>query len=252
MKQILFIFIMLFLSVSLLYGQGKTDSPFDISGWDKPVDSSDYYSLYYYQLLSNPGGWINRNTRKIDSLFNELVVYTDSTQLVIEDDTLSFASDFVQQVLDSTYAVMATGAMAFKDSSYVLTLTQDAEAQVTNDNNDLFSLDSTTSHGITLSGDTLYFNNGGIYNFAVHLSFAGDTGGLYDLFLKESGNEILLYQATISTDSNTCKNISFNATVELADAKVQKGVYLTLWIENSRNDADATLRNGGIIFEQVK
>lgn len=104
MKRFLVLLILLIFA-SLSYGQGETDSPFSTEGWDKPADSSAYYDLFYYQLMSNPGGWINRNTRKIDSLFNELIVFTDSTQLVIEDDTLMFASGFVNEILDSAYAL---------------------------------------------------------------------------------------------------------------------------------------------------
>ena len=96
MKKLLLLFSVLFILFSYnVFAQGETDSPYDIDGWDLPEDSTDNYQLWIYRLLSNPGGWINWNTRKIDSLLNALVVYTDTTQLIIENDTLKFNDDFV-------------------------------------------------------------------------------------------------------------------------------------------------------------
>jgi len=78
------------------YGQtiGDTDSPYSTNGWDLPIDSTQYYKLPIYRLLSNPGGWINWSQRGVDSLLNALIVYTDSLQLYIKDDTLRFADEF--------------------------------------------------------------------------------------------------------------------------------------------------------------
>ena len=90
MKRILFI---LLIAVSFTYGQNRsTATPYSISGWDSPADSTQYYELAIFQLLSNPGGWINRNTRAIDSLLNALVVFIDSSQMVLQDDTLRFSN----------------------------------------------------------------------------------------------------------------------------------------------------------------
>ena len=72
----------------VIYGQGSTLTPYSTDGWDNPIEYSTYYHLPIYRLLSNPGGWININTRKIDSLFHATIVFTDSTQLQIRNDTL--------------------------------------------------------------------------------------------------------------------------------------------------------------------
>ena len=91
MKKIL---LMLLIAVSFAYGQkkGSTATPYSVDGWDSPADSTEYYNLAIFQLLSNPGGWINRNTRAIDSLFNALVVFIDTSQLALQDDTLRFSN----------------------------------------------------------------------------------------------------------------------------------------------------------------
>lgn len=89
MKKILilitFIFVLLTPSI---YSQGNTATLFDTTGWSPAGGYSINYFLYYHTLLSNPGGRINLNTQKIDSLLNALIVYTDTTQLYIENDTL--------------------------------------------------------------------------------------------------------------------------------------------------------------------
>lgn len=89
------IFLILLLLISVSYAQRKTGSlasPYSIAGWDTLYGTTTHYSLPIYRLLSNPGGWINRSQRAIDSLFNKLIVLTDTTQLVIVNDTLRYSS----------------------------------------------------------------------------------------------------------------------------------------------------------------
>jgi hypothetical protein len=88
MRKILILLLILLSSSLFAQTVGETDSPYDIDGWDSPEDSTAYYNLAIFRLLSNPGGWINRNTRAIDSLLNELIIYTDTNSLYIENDTL--------------------------------------------------------------------------------------------------------------------------------------------------------------------
>lgn len=93
MKKILFLLLLAFLFYKPAIAQsigsvGDTDSPYSTKGWDSPIDSTQYYQLPIYRLLSNPGGWINWSQRKIDSLFNALIVYTDAMQQSIFNDTL--------------------------------------------------------------------------------------------------------------------------------------------------------------------
>lgn len=87
-------FFLLLISITQIKAQGNIGditSPYSTTGWDAPVDSTKYYNLFIFTLLTNPGGWRNLNTVIIDSLFNELVVFTDKKQLWIEDDTLHFS-----------------------------------------------------------------------------------------------------------------------------------------------------------------
>lgn len=80
------------LSCSSMFGQGLTTTPFDTTGWSPPASYTTWYGLRIFTLLSNPGGGYNRNMRDIDSLMYDLVVYTDTSQMYIGNDTLRFAS----------------------------------------------------------------------------------------------------------------------------------------------------------------
>jgi len=86
----------IFLLISFTtFGQsiGSTVTPYDTAGWDMPQEYTNFYGFPIYRLLSNPGGWINRSQTEMDSLFNALIVYTDSLQLYIVNDTLRIADE---------------------------------------------------------------------------------------------------------------------------------------------------------------
>jgi len=78
----------IFVGIEAQTKKGSTDTPYSTEGWDAPADSTAWYKLFIYRLLSNPGGYINLNTAKIDSLLNALVVLLDTTQHNIVNDTL--------------------------------------------------------------------------------------------------------------------------------------------------------------------
>ena len=85
MKKIFFLVIV---CSTLIFSQGLTRTPYDSVGWSLPAGYTPYYGLYIFNLLSNPGGRINLNTQKIDSLLHALIVYTDTKNLIIRNDTL--------------------------------------------------------------------------------------------------------------------------------------------------------------------
>ncbi len=86
-KKILF-FIIILVSISFSQRIGDVSTPYATVGWDSLYGYTIYYRLPVYRLLSNPGGWININQRMVDSLFNELIVLTDSLEYIIRNDTL--------------------------------------------------------------------------------------------------------------------------------------------------------------------
>ena len=63
--------------------------------FDDPSGYTTYYSLRMWDQGDNPSAdSLNQNWIDTDSLFNDLVVYTDPLQMSIGDDTLKFVSAF--------------------------------------------------------------------------------------------------------------------------------------------------------------
>lgn len=105
MKKILFI--ILLLTASVMYGQITP-----------PRDSTAYYKFKLWNQGDNPGdSALNQNWKDIDYNLYNLVVITDSTQLVISDDTLKFspyASGF--ETFETTATVDTITNSAFSSS----------------------------------------------------------------------------------------------------------------------------------------
>jgi hypothetical protein len=107
--------LVLFLIASITFGQARYN-PYQTSGWDVPwgftgADTSiipswsshyGYYGLGIMEINSNPGGWLNYNYWKIDSLLQALVVYTDTSQIIVENDTLKLAP-YIAAAIDTQY-----------------------------------------------------------------------------------------------------------------------------------------------------
>ena len=74
------------------FSQGSTTTPYDTLNWSTYNSLTPHYGLYIFNLLSSPGGRTNLNTLHIDSLLYSLIVYTDTNQMVIRNDTLVMAS----------------------------------------------------------------------------------------------------------------------------------------------------------------
>lgn len=91
-KKILII-VIIFINSLLAQRIGDITSPYSTSGWDTPYGYTTYFGLPLYRLLSNPGGWINISQRMSDSLFNALIVLTDTDELEIVNDTLYVSTD---------------------------------------------------------------------------------------------------------------------------------------------------------------
>lgn len=130
MKKLLFILILL---TELIYGQGTTVTPYDTTGWSAPWGYTQYYRFYIFTLLTNPGGRGNLNTRKIDSLFNKLIVFTDTTQLSINNDTLKISDYATGHGVFDTTAQTDTVTVTGIDSSDVVVVTVREQAPGAND-----------------------------------------------------------------------------------------------------------------------
>ena len=136
---------------------GDLSSPYSISGWDSPVEYTTHYQLPIYQLLSNPGGWINKSQAKVDSLLNALVVYTDSLQMSIRNDTLIFSNYMSGHGVIEANKNWDTVSVSGLDSNDVIVVTEREEGIATHtkamgvvvkDNEFYVSIPSTESYDI--------------------------------------------------------------------------------------------------------
>lgn len=114
------IFMLVVLLTTIMFGQSY--NPYTTDGWDAPYaftgdadsgatptwsGSLGYYGLGIMTINSNPGGWLNYNYWKIDSLLQALVVYTDTTQIIVRNDTLMLSESAAAR-LDTGFAGFTT------------------------------------------------------------------------------------------------------------------------------------------------
>jgi len=86
-----------------------------------------------------------------------------------------------------SWGEFAEGTMGFKDSSVVVTLTQNNWAQITNGGNNLFG-ESGTSQNVTLSNDQLILEKNGVYWIAGRLSCTVATKKNIKMTLMQNGS----------------------------------------------------------------
>lgn len=91
-EKIVIILLLFLFAGGFIRGQvvGDTSSVYGVDGWDPPSSTliPHYQSIRLFDLLSNPGGWINYNWRAIDSILYETVIYLDTAMYHIQTDTL--------------------------------------------------------------------------------------------------------------------------------------------------------------------
>lgn len=238
MKKILIILLFLF-SFVVISGQDDPNFSIDDPPYEAPYDSSQYYSFGYFRIGSDPGGWENRNTFKLDSLFNASIVLVDTSQLFIRNDTLFISPNYV--------GGGPHGIFRYADSSYTLALTQNSEARITNDDNDLYSIDPVFTERFSISGDTLYNTliNTAELEIETHLSFGGGTAGIYEFYWKKNGDVIADYKGARATSNADVGSCSFITAVEITSSDI-----LTLWVKNTGSNTDYTAIHSQISLQQ--
>ena len=150
-------------------------------------------------------------------------------------------------VLDRFNPVNGEANVGFIDSALVLDLAIGVPQIITNPTGTLFTADSDIGHDITLSGDTLYLAEIGVYNVMVSFSFQGANGGIYKFTAKEDGSFVeragRRYTSTADVGS-----VSFNFAV----ATTAAAEIITFWVENTAGSQDATMIDGSVIVTQVR
>jgi len=144
MKKIFILLFLVVLSCQIkVYSQGSTRTPEDTTNWDLPAGYTSHYGLYVFKLLTNPGGRINLNTEHIDSLLYSLIVYTDTAQMIIRNDTLVLSNNMSGTHAFTTTAGSDSVAISGMDSLDVIIVTPLSAAYNVND---ILSVDEHTGY----------------------------------------------------------------------------------------------------------
>ena len=141
--------------------------------------------------------------------------------------------------------VNGIATITFADSAVIIDAT--TNVQITNPTNNLFIYKTNVGHDITLSGDTLYVVDAGVYNIGMSASFEGGSGGDYYFSMKENGNTIPDFAGQRKTSSSDVGSASMHVSYSFS-----AGDYLTLWVEDIGTSANITMKHCTIVIEQVR
>ena len=150
-------------------------------------------------------------------------------------------------IMDRFNPINGEVSIGFIDSSYVIDLAVGVPLQITNEDNNLFISDADIAHDITLSGDTLYLAEVGVYNIMVAFSFQGANGGIYKFTAKENGTFVGRAGRRYTSTADV-GNVYFNFAVATAITDE----IITFWVENTAGSQDATMIDGSVIVTQVR
>ena len=152
----------------------------------------------------------------------------------VADDITASNYLLLTAVKDSSAAYSPPhGSFSFGDSAFVVALTQNSWATVTNGDNDLFT--SNDADSMTWAGDSLAILADGDYMVHVSLSFSGSAADIFQLALWKD-NAIWSVAMSRSTGQTDVGNVGFPWYGALT-----AGENLTLKIRNTASSDDATV-----------
>ncbi len=134
-------------------------------------------------------------------------------------------------------------AMGFSDSAFVIDLTQNVWAVVTNTGNDLWA--ATDEEYLTIQGDTILSSVDGDYLINASLSFSGVSGANFEFAAFVNG-ALASPKMEWSVVSGIIFNISLPFYVELEDDAT-----LSLRVRNTASATDATMVAGAFTIYMI-
>jgi hypothetical protein len=160
---------------------------------------------------------------------------------------VDISSGSVFLIMDRFNPVNAQASIGFIDSALVLDLAVGVPQIITNPTGTLFTFDTDVGHDISLSGDTLYLADPGVYNIVVAFSFQGANGGIYKFTAKEDGTFVERAGRRYTSTADV-GNVYFNFVV----ATTTINEIVTFWLENTAGSQDATMIDASVIVTQVR
>lgn len=160
-------------------------------------------------------------------------------------DSLSFISALDSSAIFTTIDVDSTvtavldyepphGSFAFADSTFVLPLTVNDWAKVTNTNNDLFT--AVDTDGVTFAGDTITIITPGDYMIWIGLSFSGGPSDVWHIAIYKNA-VITAFEMHRTTSNNDTGNTNLNALLD----NLAIGDDISIYMRNTGDNDDPTL-----------
>ena len=163
--------------------------------------------------------------------------YTDSTAVFTTIDVDS-------AVIGSLNYDPPHGAMNFSDSATVIALTQNTWAKLTGPGGDLFIVRD--QDDLVIAGDSITIEVAGDYLVWVGVSFNGTQNAVFHLSIYKNGvvTDWEMHRKTSAADTG---NMGMPAYIQ----NLVAGDDLSLWIENTGNDGDATMVSGQVVITML-
>jgi hypothetical protein len=158
------------------------------------------------------------------------------------------ASGTMFALMERFNPINGEAAIGFQDSAYVITpIVQNTWYQITNAGNNLFTYNTDVGHDITLSGDTIYCAEAGVYEFIISHSFAGANGGVWEFATKQNGTFVPNAKAVRKTGTADIGNVGY-----ACKPRVTANTPVTFWVRNTGNTVTPTFSASTIIIRQVR
>lgn len=200
-------------------------------GWAQEVTPTNLTDLSRYHDA-------NKLLEKTDDNF---AIGTDSTNAQRTNINENLAAIAVNAADIDTLEAPPHGAMSFQDSAYVLDITQNTFAVITNAGNDLWNV--TDADDMTVAGDTITIVNPGDYIVIAALSFSGTASDVFEYAMFENG-----VIATVKMERSTSQTDIGNISLPFYIEDLVAGDDLSLRMTNSASNDDATLVAGSCII----
>ena len=136
------------------------------------------------------------------------------------------------------------GAMNFADSATVIALTQNTWTKITGPAGDLFIVRD--QDDMTIAGDSITIEIAGDYMLWVSFSFDGIQNAVFHIAVYKNGviTDWEMHRKTSAQDTGNAGMPTYLKDLVVGDD-------ISLWIENTGNDGDATMVSGQIVITML-
>jgi len=135
-------------------------------------------------------------------------------------------------------------AISFADSSEVISLTQSTWARIENEDSTLFL--SRKANGLSLAGDSIVVAATGTYLLMATISFEADTADVYEIAFGVNSIVDTTFKGGRKTINADVGSVPLLAVIDLT-----AGEGVSLWIQNTANGNDATMKHVNIVIKEI-